>query len=344
MASPSSNKGQGAAFDPTNPYHARTYHPDEAAAQRVEYLPVYPKTILNKACSPALGFDYSLNPYQGCEHGCIYCYARPSHNYWDEGAGPAFERRIFYKPQAPELLAAAFRAPSFRPGKIVMSGNTDCYQPIERKLRITRALLEVFLAFRHPVSILSKNALVLRDLDILSRLNEHRLVSVTFSVTTADEKLRRVMEPRTASYQKKLKAIQQLAGEKIPVGILIGPIIPGLNDQTVGTVIQDAVDAGAQWIGYTLLRLTGPLFPIFSTWLDQHFPDRKQKVLRLLEWAREGRLDGRGTQDYIHGKGELAAHIHRIVNTWVRKAGLYTSPPPLNYAAFNRGRPSLFST
>ncbi len=340
-------KGPAAGHNPSNPYHAHHHEPEEGAHEslaRASYFPIYPKTILNPVKAPGLSFEYSLNPYQGCEHGCIYCYARPTHQYWDAGAGIDFERKIFYKPEAAQLLEATFRRKNYRPGKVLMSGNTDCYQPIERKLQITRSLLEVFVRFRHPVSVLTKNALVQRDVDLLRELARDRLVAVTVSITSSDETLRRIMEPRTVSYARKLALIRRLRTEGIPVGFIIGPVIPGLNDHLVEGIVRDAAAAGAQWGHYTLLRLPEPLPRLFEEWLERHFPHRKTKVMNLLRMARGASLDGRGCgDDYIHGGGELAHHIGRLFEAALQKAGLRSTMPELNTRLFNRGRPSLFS-
>ncbi len=338
-------KGAAAFGNPDNPYHTSHYVPDDGQEHdlhHVTYVPVYPRTILNRVKVPSLGFAYSLNPYQGCEHGCIYCYARPTHQYWDLGAGIDFERKIFYKPTSAQLLAATFRKKSYQPGTILMSGNTDCYQPLERHLRITRSLLEVFVRFRHPVSILTKNALIQRDMDLLRELKQWQLVSVTLSITSCNEALRRVMEPRTVSYARKLNLIQQLRDHDIPVGFIIGPIIPGLNDDQVFQIIKDAASAGAQWGHYTLLRLPDPLPALFEDWLVRFFPDRKSRVLKLLKEARQP-LSGQGSyRSYVYGDGPLAHHIQSLFNTAIRKAGLKVEIPTLSFDHFQHGIPRLF--
>lgn len=278
-----------------------------------QIIEVFPKTIVNAVKSPDLPMEYSLNPYQGCEHGCSYCYARPTHEYWGFSAGIDFERKIMVKKNAPELLEKFFRKRNYIPKTIMLSGNTDCYQPIERELKITRKILEVCLAYRHPVSILSKNALVLRDLDLFIKMNELNLISVALSIPTMNEDLRRKMEPRTSSAIKKLEALKILKENNIPTGAMIAPIIPGLNsDETLNT-IKEISETGADWFGYTLIRLNDTVEPVFVKWLETSFPDRKDKVISLIKQMRGRKLGEKRYFERYKGEGSIAEMIHNTI-------------------------------
>ena len=257
--------------------------------------------------------EYSLNPYQGCEHGCSYCYARPTHEYWGFSAGIDFERKIMVKKNAPELLEKFFRKRNYIPKTIMLSGNTDCYQPIERELKITRKILEVCLAYRHPVSILSKNALVLRDLDLFIKMNELNLISVALSIPTMNEDLRRKMEPRTSSAIKKLEALKILKENNIPTGAMIAPIIPGLNSDETLKIIKKISETGADWFGYTLIRLNDTVEPVFVKWLETSFPDRKDKVISLIKQMRGGKLGEKRYFERYKGEGSIAEMIHNTI-------------------------------
>ncbi len=257
--------------------------------------------------------EYSLNPYQGCEHGCSYCYAKPTHEYWGFSAGIDFERKIMVKKNAPELLEKFFRKRNYIPKTIMLSGNTDCYQPIERELKITRKILEVCLAYRHPVSILSKNALVLRDLDLFIKMNELNLISVALSIPTMNEDLRRKMEPRTSSAIKKLEALKILKENNIPTGAMIAPIIPGLNSDETLKIIKKISETGADWFGYTLIRLNDTVEPVFVKWLETSFPDRKDKVISLIKQMRGGKLGEKRYFERYKGEGSIAEMIHNTI-------------------------------
>ena len=245
------------------------------------------KTIITRNNSPDVGFETSLNPYRGCEHGCIYCYARPTHEYLGFSAGLDFESKIMVKTNAPELLRAELERPGWKPQVLVMSGVTDPYQPVEKKLRITRGCLEVLAKFRNPVAIITKNRLVTRDADLLRELANYNAVAVNISVTSLDPKLQRVLEPRTSSPQARLDTISQLHAEGIPVGVMVAPVIPGLTDHEVPKILEACANAGAQFAGYTIVRLPWAVAPLFEHWLEEHFPDRKEKVLgRIRQFAR----------------------------------------------------------
>lgn len=308
-------KGQGAQRNVKNRFEQYSYEPEDWEIEKTntQIIEVFPKTIVNVVKSPDLPMEYSLNPYQGCEHGCSYCYARPTHEYWGFSAGIDFERKIMVKKNAPELLEKFFRKRNYIPKTIMLSGNTDCYQPIERELEITRKILEVCLAYRHPVSILSKNALVLRDLDLFIKMNELNLISVALSIPTMNEDLRRKMEPRTSSAIKKLEALKILKENNIPTGAMIAPIIPGLNSDETLKIIKKISETGADWFGYTLIRLNDTVEPVFVKWLETSFPDRKDKVISLIKQMRGGKLGEKRYFERYKGEGSIAEMIHKTI-------------------------------
>ena len=315
MSSQNHIKGQGAQRNVKNRFEQYSYEPEDWEIEKTntQIIEVFPKTIVNAVKSPDLPMEYSLNPYQGCEHGCSYCYARPTHEYWGFSAGIDFERKIMVKKNAPELLEKFFRKRNYIPKTIMLSGNTDCYQPIERELKITRKILEVCLAYRHPVSILSKNALVLRDLDLFIKMNELNLISVALSIPTMNKDLRRKMEPRTSSAIKKLEALKILKENNIPTGAMIAPIIPGLNSDETLKIIKKISETGADWFGYTLIRLNDTVEPVFVKWLETSFPDRKDKVISLIKQMRGGKLGEKRYFERYKGEGSIAEMIHKTI-------------------------------
>ncbi|MFN2622581.1 MAG: PA0069 family radical SAM protein [Chthoniobacterales bacterium] len=299
------------------------------------------KTIIARNDSPDVGFETSVNPYRGCEHGCIYCFARPTHEYLGMSAGLDFESRIVVKHDAPRLLDAELSSPKWQPQILMMSGVTDCYQPIERKFRLTRQCLEVLAKFRNPVGILTKNRLVTRDIDVLSQLNEHKCAAVNLSVTSLDADLQRILEPRTSAPQARLEAVAQLREAKIPVGVMVAPVIPGINDHEIPKIVAACAKAGAQFAGYVLLRLPWAVAPLFEHWLDEHFPERKAKVLNLVKTTRGGdRLyDSRWRTRQI-GEGTYAKQIETMFEVASRRAK-FGNRPELSTAAFRRPREQL---
>lgn len=315
MSSQNHIKGQGAQRNVKNRFEQYSYEPEDWEIEKTntQIIEVFPKTIVNVVKSPDLPMEYSLNPYQGCEHGCSYCYARPTHEYWGFSAGIDFERKIMVKKNAPELLEKFFRKRNYIPKTIMLSGNTDCYQPIERELKITRKILEVCLAYRHPVSILSKNALVLRDLDLFIKMNELNLISVALSIPTMNEDLRRKMEPRTSSAIKKLEALKILKENNIPTGAMIAPIIPGLNSDETLKIIKKISETGADWFGYTLIRLNDTVEPVFVKWLETSFLDRKDKIISLIKQMRGGNLGEKRYFERYKGEGSIAEMIHNTI-------------------------------
>ena len=339
-------KGRGSQIKPDNPYLKASYsyedfdgidEPGLEESPKTRIFYEYPKKIVNKVDSPDLGVMYSINPYQGCEHGCIYCYARNAHEYWGFGAGLDFETKIIVKPDAPRLLENFFLDKKWSARPIMLSGNTDCYQPLERKLGITRKLLEVFAKYRHPVSVLTKNVSILRDKDVLMDLARDNLVHVGFSITTLDEKLRSVLEPRTASAQKKLKALATLAEAGIPVSIMNAPIIPGLNHHEIPAVIEAAADHGALSAGYTVVRLNGSIGEIFKDWLQKNFPQRFGKVWNQIASAHGGRVNDSQWHRRIIGDGQVAETIGQLFRAAKKKYMGGRSVPPFDLTKFRRG-------
>ncbi len=305
-------KGQGTQRNVINRFDRFTFEPEDEDFESVKtiFIEIFPKTIVNKVKSEDLPMEYSMNPYQGCEHGCSYCFARPTHEYWGYSAGIDFERKIMIKKNAPELLEKFFKKRGYQPFPILLSGNTDCYQPAEKQFEITRQLLQVCLDYRHPVNVLTKNALVLRDLDILKPMAEQNLVSVSLSIPTINEDLRRKMEPRTSSSKNKLKAIEILSENGVPTHVMVAPIVPGLNSDEPLAILKAISDAGAQSFGYTLVRLNDTVEPVFVRWIENTFPDRAQKVLNLIKSMHDGKLGEKKYFDRQKGEGNIAEMIH----------------------------------
>ncbi len=346
-------KGRGAQFNPKNRFlkgayvqeHIEAIDDWEEEERKTEYIFDNNKTLVNEVKSPDVGMMYSANPYQGCEHGCIYCYARNSHEYWGYSAGVDFESRIVVKKNAPALLRKFFDNRNWRPAVISLSGNTDCYQPIERRMGITRKLLEICLEYRNPVSVLTKNALVLRDTDILQELAKLNLVRVFSSITSLDEDLRLKLEPRTASYKSRLKVVRTMAQSGIPTGIMNAPIIPGLNDNHMHDVLKAASEAGALWAGYTVVRLNGAINGIFRDWLYKAFPDRADKVWNLISSCHGGQVNDSRWGNRMVGDGRFAELIRTQFQLYCRKFGLNETSLTWNLDAFRRvknGQMSLF--
>ncbi|MGZ3753723.1 MAG: PA0069 family radical SAM protein [Mucilaginibacter sp.] len=271
-----------------------------------------PKKIVSESNSPDLSHMYSLNPYQGCEHGCIYCYARNSHEYYGFSAGLDFERKIIVKRNAAELLEQYFNKKNYTPVAILLSGNTDCYQPIERRLKITRALLQVFLKYRNPVSIITKNNVILRDLDIITELARLNLVHVNVSITSLNESLRQKLEPRTVTATGRLGVIQKLAEKGVPVRVMAAPIIPGLNSNEIPDIIKAAAGRGALSAGFTMVRLNGSIAELFTDWINKAYPDRAEKVLNMIRSCHDGKLNDSDFGRRMSGEGHVATSIHQL--------------------------------
>lgn len=320
-------KGRGANTEVANRFLKHSYgivhweaidEVDEEVPPTV-YRVETPKTIVNPVNSPDLAFRWSMNPYQGCEHGCAYCYARPTHEYWGYNAGLDFERIIVLKPNAPQLLEQKLRSRSWQAEPIMISGATDPYQPVERNEGITRKLLEVMLRFRNPLSVITKNALVLRDLDLLAELASMRLAAVAISITTLDEDLRRVMEPRTSSAVNRLRAVEALSKAGVPVHVMVAPIIPALNDKDIPAILRSAADAGALNAAYTVVRTNGAVKPVFEGWLRAHFADRADKVLAQISDVHGGNVEDTRPGLRMKGEGHYAQSINRLFKVLKRR-------------------------
>lgn len=305
--------------------------PDHSA-----FLEDHAASLITYNDSPDVGFNAGINVYRGCEHGCIYCYARPTHEFLGFSAGLDFERKIMVKMKAPEILRKELSSKNWKPQVLAMSGVTDPYQPIERKLKLTRQCLEVLSEFRNPVGIITKNQLITRDLDVLQRLNEFSAVAVLVSITTLDPELRRVMEPRTAPPAARLRIIEQLANKGIPVGTLLAPIIPGLTDHEIPEMISKATNAGAQFAGHVILRLPFQVKTLFIDWLTEHFPHKKEKVLNRLKSIRSGSLNSGQFGSRMKGQGIFADQIHQLFKLSCRKAGILHRAPNLETEHFRR--------
>ena len=344
-------RGRGASWSPANRFeklHVDLGDPDlvqadleeERPRRETQFFRDDTKSIITRNNSPDVGFETSLNPYRGCEHGCIYCYARPTHEYLGFSAGLDFESKIMVKTNAPELLRMELESPRWEPQTLVMSGVTDPYQPVEKKLRITRGCLEVLAKFRNPVAIITKNRLVTRDIDLLRELAGCNAVAVNISVTSLDPKLQRVLEPRTSSPEARLDTIRQLRATGIPAGVMVAPIIPGLTDHEVPKILEACAEAGAQFAGYTIVRLPWAVAPLFEHWLDEHFPDRKEKVLGRIRHLRGNRLNNSQWRTRMTGEGIFAEQIASLFEVGCRRAGIGTRPK-LSTAAFRRTREQL---
>lgn len=323
--------GRGAGTNPTNRFeklHVELDHwedagfPDEERPKlKTEYFTDLSKTVVNENNSPDIGFRFSVNPYRGCEHGCAYCYARPTHEYLGYSAGFDFESKIFVKKNVAELLTDKLMQKSWVPETIAMSGVTDCYQPIERKLELTRACLEVLLKFRNPVGLITKNALVTRDIDLLKQLAEFNAVSVWLSVTTLDETLCASLEPRTSRPQARLEAIRKLAEAGIPVGVNVAPVIAGLTDHELPAILKAASEAGAKWAGFTPLRLPSSVQPVFVDWIERTRPDRASKILTAQKDLRGGNLNDPRFGSRMQGEGPRADALANLFEIYARKYG-----------------------
>ncbi len=298
------------------------------------------KSIVTTNDSPDIGFEASINPYRGCEHGCIYCYARPTHEYLGLSSGLDFETKIFVKEQAPELLRKTLASESWTPKTIVMSGVTDCYQPIERSYELTRKCLEVLAEFRNPTFLITKNFLVTRDIDYLKELAKYSAAGVLISITTLDNELCAKMEPRTSRPEKRLEAIRHLAEAGIPVGVNVAPVIPGLTDFEVPRILEAAKKAGASFAGYTMLRLPYGVKDLFADWLKEHFPDKEKKIWNRVEDIREGKRNDSSFGSRMSGTGVFAAQLKTFFNISRRRLGLQERGPHLSTKDFNRSHDS----
>jgi DNA repair photolyase len=342
-------KGRGATINPAGRFATHTSEafddgwereelPDSIATEvRAELA----RSVISRNDSPDIPFEQSINPYRGCEHGCVYCYARPSHAYVDLSPGLDFETKIFYKQDAARLLREEIARPGYRCRTIMLGANTDPYQPVEKRLRVTRELLEVMLEARHPVAVITKGALVLRDLDLLRELAARNLVQVTVSVTTLDPELKRTLEPRTASPQARLRVVAELARAGVPVGVFAAPMIPAVNDAELESILEAAAAAGAKRAGYVLLRLPHEVKELFRAWLEQHLPLRAAHVMSLVQQARGGRDNDPNFGTRMRGTGPWAAMLRARFESACRRFGLNAERLlPLDEASFVAPRSS----
>ena len=347
---PTAIPGRGTALVVPNRFERLHLEPDpdadlgpdcgEAPHPRTQFYDDGSESILNPIDSPDLGLSVGLNPYRGCEHGCAYCYARPTHDYLGWDSGLAFETKIMVKRRAPELLRAAFASKKWRPQTVAMSGVTDCYQPAERHFRLTRGCLEVFAEFRNPVSVITKNALITRDLDVLSDLARHHCVAAYVSVTTLDAELAGKLEPRAARPEHRLRTIRKLADAGVPVGVMVAPVIPGLTDHEVPKILDSCARVGARFAGYTIVRLPWAVAPLFEHWLEEHFPDRKEKVMGRIRHLRGDRLNNSEWHTRMTGEGIFAEQIASLFEVGCRRAGI-GERPKLSADGFRRTREQL---
>jgi DNA repair photolyase len=345
MKQPSPQRGRGSAQNPKNRFDKveRVPEPDadEISSPATVFLPDSSKSVIAYNDSPDVGFDASINPYRGCEHGCIYCYARPTHEYLGFSAGLDFETKIMVKADAPKLLRSELASPKWEPRVLASSGVTDCYQPVEKKLELTRQCLQVLLEFRNPVMIVTKNHLVTRDIDILSELARYQCAAVFVSLTTLDEKLAGRMEPRASRPARRLAAISALSRAGIPVGYLQAPMIPGLTDAEAPAIARAAAEAGARYAGYVALRLPHAVKDLFENWLERNYPEKKNKVLNRIRAMRGGRLSDPKFHSRMRGEGIFAEQMAELFRLACKKAGFTERSPRLSTEHFRRPKEQL---
>ncbi|MFT4525144.1 MAG: DNA repair photolyase [Granulosicoccus sp.] len=337
-------KGRGAQNDLPNrfakehrePFFEDVYEADVDNPVRTKFFEVYPKTIINKVPNSDVPMDFSINPYQGCEHGCSYCYARPTHEYWGYGPGLDFETNILVKKNAPDLLRTAFEKKQWQSSGIMLSGNTDCYQPIERRMGITRSLLKVFAEYRNPVSIITKNSLVLRDIDLLIDLNRDNLVHVVVSLNTLNDSTRQLLEPRASAVTQRLKTIRELSNAGIPVSVLVAPIIPGLTDHEIIPLVETLAGNGAREVSHIIARLNGPVEPIFTEWLERSMPNKKDKILNAIADCHGGTVSDHRSHVRMKGEGKRALAIRDTMTLAKQKYLSGQKMPAFNLGAFKR--------
>ena len=326
-------RGRGARGNLPGRFERQTYEPDPGVAEMAphpdtELIPERSKTIISRNKSPDVGFEQSINPYKGCEHGCIYCFARPAHAYLDFSPGLDFETKIVHKPNAAELLRKELAKPGYRCSPIALGINTDGYQPFEKQLRSTRSLLEIMLETRHPVTIVTKSALVERDLDLLGELARLGLTQVALSITTLDDELKRRMEPRTASPRRRLTTVERLTEAGVPTGVMFAPVIPALNDHELEAILEASAQAGALWAGYAVLRLPNEVRPLFKDWLAEQYPLRAEHVMSRVRQIRGGRENDSTFGRRMRGQGQYADLLRQRFERACRRHGLNRGTRP----------------
>jgi DNA repair photolyase len=337
-------KGRGAQFNTKNKFLKNEFTKEHVEGIdewiesdiKTQYIEIFPKTIVNKVDSPDLGMMYSMNPYQGCEHGCIYCYARNSFEYWGYSAGVDFESKILVKKNAPELLRKFLMHPKWDASPIMLSGNTDCYQPAEQKFRLTRKMLEVCNEFNQPVGILTKNAWIIKDKDVLQEMASKKILSAMVSVTTFDDKLRQAMEPRTTTAKQRLRVIEELSKAGVHMGIMMGPMIPGLNEHEMQRIMKAGKDAGAKFTAYTFIRLNGAIKLLFHDWLYKNFPDRADKVWHLIEASHDGKVNDSRWGVRMRGEGNIAELVSQQYKKYRKLYGMNEDRWELDTTIFRR--------
>jgi len=332
-------RGRGTESNPGNRFQAIQYHLEEGetlTAGKTIFLRDHSKSVLSKNDSPDMGFGYGFNPYRGCEHGCVYCYARPYHEYLGFSAGLDFETKILVKEDAPELLRKEFASKKWEPQSVQVSGVTDAYQPIERKLGLTRKCIEVFAEFLNPLVIITKNALVTRDIDVLKGLAEVGAAQVCLSITTLDDEICGTMEPRTSRPAARLEAIRQLSEAGILVGVNVAPVIPGLTDHEIPSILEKAFKAGARSAWMAPVRLPHGVKDLFQEWLSSHYPDAKDKILHRITEVRGGKLNDPRFGTRLRGEGKYAEQLAQLFRITKRRLGYPTQSASLNVGAFRR--------
>jgi len=335
-------KGRGSQINPHNKFlrNENTRENVESIDDWTEsnaptqYIEQEAKSIVNKVDSPDVGMWYSMNPYAGCEHGCIYCYARNTHEYWGYSAGTDFESKIIVKKNAAKLLRKFLMNPTWECLPISLSGNTDCYQPAEKKYRLTRGLLEVCNEFNQPVGILTKNSWILKDKDVLQEMAKKQLVSAMVSITSFNEDLRRIMEPRTTTAKQKLKVIEELSNAGVRMGVMMGPMIPGLNEHEMQRIMKAARDNGATFTAYTFIRLNGAIKLLFHDWLYKNFPDRADKVWHLIEQSHDGKVNDTRWGVRMRGEGNIAQMVAQQYKKYGKLYGMNAEDWSLNTSIF----------
>src|SRR6187397_3092328 len=336
--------GRGAQFNYKNKFiknestkeHVEAIDDWEEGNIPTQYIEQQSKTIVNKVESKDVGMSYSMNPYAGCEHGCIYCYARNVHEYWGYSAGLDFERKIIVKKNAPQLLRKFLMHKNWDATPIMLSGNTDCYQPAEQTFRLTRGLLEVCNEFNQPVGILTKNSWILQDKDVLQEMGKKKILSAMVSVTSFDDSLRRVMEPRTVTAKQRLKVIEELSSASVRMGVMMGPLIPGLNEHEMQRIMKEARDNGATFTAYTFIRLNGAIKFLFHDWLYKNFPDRADKVWHLIENSHDGKVNDSRYGVRMRGEGAIAQMVAQQYKKYGKLYGMNAEEWSLDRSIFRR--------
>lgn len=335
-------KGRGAQYNPHNKFVQDVYgkfHPEgidsfERDSNKTIFLRSEAKSLVHKVESPDVGMEYSANAYQGCEHGCIYCYARNSHQYWDMGSGLDFERKIIIKTNAAKLFESFISNKNWDFTPIHLSGNTDCYQPIEREMELTRAMLKTALYYKQPISIITKNVLILRDKDILAKLAALGLVRVFVSITSLNESVRQKIEPRTVTAKQRLRVVEELSACAIPIGVNVAPIIPGLTDSEIPHILKAVSEAGAQWANYIIVRLNGQIGDIFRDWLQVAYPERSLKIWNAIMSCHHGQVNNSNFGERMKGSGNIAQVIRDIFKLHCQRNNLNLNP--FAYAKIDR--------